>query len=105
VTPGLRRFLAARFLTMLGWVVLLGAGFAIGMAVTSDIGSDALRWVIDLVTLVGTIKLGLILHSRVLAHVDPHGTLRAQIADLGADEPVQGEPAAPRTVAQHPRST
>ena len=85
MTPDMKRFLAARYLTFVGWVVLLGAGFALSMTVTSTIDSDALRWVANTVTLGGSMALGLILQNRVLAHVDPRGTLRAQVATLGAD--------------------
>ena len=81
----MRRFFTARFLTMLGWVVLLGAGFALFMTVTSHFDNDFVRWVANLITLGGSIKLGLSLQDRVLARVDPDGRLRAQVAKLGAD--------------------
>ncbi|MFD1054380.1 hypothetical protein [Terrabacter terrigena] len=85
MTTEMRRFLTARFFTMLGWVVLLGAGFALDQAVTSNIDDPFVRWVANLVTLGGSMKLGLLLQARVLARVDPDGRLRAQVATLGAD--------------------
>ena len=85
VTTEMRRFLTARYLAMLGWVVLLGTGFALYLAVTSTLENGFLRWVANLVTLGGSIKLGLLAQGRVLAHVDPDGRLRAQFAMLGAD--------------------
>jgi hypothetical protein len=85
MAPEMKRFLTARFLTMVGWVILLGAGFALYMTLTSNIDNDPLRWVTNLVTLFGSIKLGLSLQNRVLARVDPDGSLRAQVAKLGSE--------------------
>lgn len=83
--PEMKRFLTYRFVAMLGWIVLLGAGFVLYVAVTSHIEIASLRWLTNLATLFGSIKLGLMLQSRVLAHVDPDGRLRAQVAKTGAD--------------------
>ena len=85
VTTEMRRFLTARFFTMLGWVVLLGAGFALFMAVTSHVDNDFVGWAANLATLGASIKLGLLLQDRVLARVDPDGRLRVQVASLGAN--------------------
>ena len=60
----MRRFLTARFFTMLGWVVLLGTGFALFMAVTSHVDNDFVGWAANLATLGASIKLGLLLQDR-----------------------------------------
>ncbi|EWT02015.1 hypothetical protein N865_20440 [Intrasporangium oryzae NRRL B-24470] len=91
VNPEMRRLLTARFLTMVGWLVLLVAGFAVFSAVTSHIDSGPLRWIANVATLSGSITLGLLLQGRVLANVDPDGTLREQVARLGADSEDQAD--------------
>jgi hypothetical protein len=85
VAPDIRRFLRAWFLTILGWIVLLGAGFVVNVLITDRLDNEPLRWVANAASLFGSIKLGLMLHDWVFSRADPQGRLRAEAAKLGAD--------------------
>lgn len=83
VTRDMRRFLAARFLVMLGWVVLFVAGLAVGIFIGDRISNAHLRWAVGWGFLLASVRLGLRIQSRVLARIDPDGRLRGEFAKLG----------------------
>ncbi len=85
MAPEKTRFLMGILLTMLGWVVLLGAGYALSVFIGDCVDSELVRWPVNVGTLLGSVRLALLLQRRVLARVDPDGRHRAQLARLGTD--------------------
>ena len=81
----MRRFLIARYLTVVGWIVLLGAAFTLSMTLTRPFDNNFVVLLANFIALSGGLKLGLMLQARVLARVDPDGGLREQVSKLGAD--------------------
>ena len=66
---------------MIVWVVLLAAGYLAYSMLAPHIGSDWLRWVVNLIILAASIWLGLYVQKRVLLWLDPSGELRRQVQE------------------------
>lgn len=70
---------------VLAWAIALAAGYATYRLSVHSIENGFARWLLDVVTFAASIAVGNTLQRRLLARIDPDGSLRHRAMSFNAD--------------------